>query len=115
MTRAKAKPGTERYRDERRSGGGPRMHGQKWHDHEQPHDVERLSGGGRPSRARTGAAMEAADERRGMGKHVGRKDKGASRVDERSPRGKGKPGVKRAEGKYGGSGTRAAQRRGASR
>ncbi|HSN26666.1 MAG TPA: hypothetical protein VLT45_10280 [Kofleriaceae bacterium] len=89
MTRAKAKPGTERYRDERRSGGGPRMHGQRWHDHDQPHDVERLSGGGRPSRGPRDAGLEGAEERQGMGKHTGRKDKGASRVDERTARGKG--------------------------
>ncbi len=95
MTPAKGKPGTERYRDERRSGGGPRMHGRKWHDHEQPHEIEKLSGGGRAGKARAsrgggrGTAVEAADERRGMGKHVGRKDKGASRVNERTARGKG--------------------------
>jgi hypothetical protein len=37
---AKSTPGTERYRDERRSGGGPRMHGRKWHDHDNPRDLE---------------------------------------------------------------------------
>jgi len=88
MTAPKAKPGTERYRDEARSGG-PRMHGRKWHDHEQPHQVDRLTGGGHPSGSRGGPAMEAAEERQGMGKHIGRKDKGSSRVGERSPRGKG--------------------------
>ena len=35
MGRAKNKPGTERFRDERRRGG-PRMHGGKWHDHDEP-------------------------------------------------------------------------------
>ncbi len=95
MTRAKAKPGGELYRDERRSGGGPRMHGQPWHEHEEPHDISRLTGGGKPKRGGAarggggGTAMEAADERRGMGRHLGRKDKGASRVNEPSPRGKG--------------------------
>ena len=89
MATPKAKAGSERARDERRSSGGPRMHGRKWHDHEQPHQVDRLTGGGHPSGPRGGAAMEAADERQGMGKHVGRKDKGASRVNARSPRGKG--------------------------
>ncbi|MBV8756067.1 MAG: hypothetical protein JO257_02255 [Deltaproteobacteria bacterium] len=88
MTRAKAKPGTERYRDERRSGGGPRMHGQGWHDHP-AHDMDRVVGGGRASSKRRASATEAADERVGMGKHVGRKDKGASRINEPSPRGKG--------------------------
>lgn len=89
MTAPKAKPGSERGRDEQRSGGGPRMHGRKWHDHEQPHQVDRLTGGGHPSGPRGGAAMEAADERVGMGKHIGRKDKGSSRVNERPSRGKG--------------------------
>ena len=88
MTRAKANAGSERARDERRSGGGPRMHGRTWHDHEQPHQIDRLTGGGHPGRG-GGTALEAADERQGMGKHTGRKDKGASRVNERSPRGKG--------------------------
>jgi hypothetical protein len=32
-------PGTERYRDERR-GGGPRMHGRQWHDHDKEKDFE---------------------------------------------------------------------------
>ena len=88
MTAPKEKPGTERYRDERRSGG-PRMHGRKWHDHEQPHQVDRLTGGGHPSGSRGGPSMEAAEERVGLGKHIGRKDKGSSRVNERASRGKG--------------------------
>jgi hypothetical protein len=41
--RAKDVPGTERYRDERRKGGGPRMHARQWHDHDEPHDLERVS------------------------------------------------------------------------
>lgn len=28
-----AKPGTERYRDERRNDSKPKMHGKQWHDH----------------------------------------------------------------------------------
>jgi hypothetical protein len=40
---AKNVPGTERYRDERRKGGGPRMHSRGWHDHEEPHDLERVA------------------------------------------------------------------------
>lgn len=40
---AKDVPGTERYRDERRKGGGPRMHEREWHDHDEPHDLERLA------------------------------------------------------------------------
>ena len=33
-------PGSERYRDERRKSGGPRMHGRAWHDHEKPTESE---------------------------------------------------------------------------
>ena len=40
---AKNVPGTERYRDERRKGGGPRMHSREWHDHDEPRDIEPLS------------------------------------------------------------------------
>jgi hypothetical protein len=40
------------------------------------------------------AGMEGADERQGMGKHVGRNDKGSTRVNQPSRRGKGKPGIK---------------------
>lgn len=89
MTASNVKQGSERARDEARSGGGPRMHGRKWHDHEQPHQIDRLTGGGHPAGARRGPSMETADERVGMGKHIGRNDKGASRVNERPSRGKG--------------------------
>jgi hypothetical protein len=34
MPAKKAKPGTERYRDERRHDPNPKMHGVQWHDHE---------------------------------------------------------------------------------
>ncbi len=37
---AKNVPGTERYRDERRKGAGPRMHSREWHDHDEPRDLE---------------------------------------------------------------------------
>jgi hypothetical protein len=42
MPRNAGKPvrGTERYRDEQRAGG-PRMHGRGWHDHDEPHELER--------------------------------------------------------------------------
>jgi hypothetical protein len=87
--RNKAKPGTERHRDEARSGGGPRMHGMRWHDHAEPHALDRVS-----NKPAGGDGVEAADERTGMGKHIGRKDKGSTRVNSASPRGKGKPGIK---------------------
>lgn len=85
MTRAN-KPGTERHRDEARRGG-PRMHGKQWHDHPEAHDLDRVRRS-RPDQ------MEAAEERQGMGKHVGRKEKGTTRVSSPSPRGKGTPGIK---------------------
>ncbi len=89
MTRANDKPGTERFRDERRTRGGARMHGRLWHDHDEPRSLEReyLAG------ADAVPEVEAADERQGMGKHVGRKAKGTTRLDQASPRGKGKPGM----------------------
>ena len=40
---AKNVPGTERYRDERRTGGGARMHEREWHEHDAPHDLERVA------------------------------------------------------------------------
>ena len=87
MTRAN-KAGTERHRDEARRGGGPRMHGKPWHEHAQPHDLDRV-------RNRAPEPFEAAEEIQGMGKHIGRKEKGTTRVTSPSPRGKGKPGIKK--------------------
>ena len=86
MTRAN-KPGTERHRDEARRGGGPRMHGKQWHEHTEPRDLDRVRSRHRP-------AMEGAEEIQGMGKHVGRGEKGTTRVNSPSPRGKGKPGIR---------------------
>lgn len=40
---AKDVPGTERYRDERRSDRGPKMHEREWHNHEQPRDIESVA------------------------------------------------------------------------
>ena len=39
-TSPKNKPGTERFRDEQREDGGPRMEGGEWHDYESPRDLE---------------------------------------------------------------------------
>jgi hypothetical protein len=88
MNRSKDKPGTERHRDEAREGG-PRMHGRGWHDHDEAHSAE-LESMAAPDAV---PEVEAGDERQGMGVHLGRGEKGASRVDEGSPRGKGKPGM----------------------
>jgi hypothetical protein len=60
---AKSVPGTERYRDERRKGGGPRMHGGTWHDHEQPHELERVS----DSAGEASTEGESGGARTGMG------------------------------------------------
>jgi hypothetical protein len=61
---AKNVPGSERYRDERRNGGGARMHGRKWHDHEKPTESE-----GELERARYRAIpeVESSGDRSGMG------------------------------------------------
>lgn len=87
------KPGTERHRDEARSDGGPRMHGKEWHDDDGPRDLERVA-----DQDTEEAPAEAAQEEVGMGKHIGRGEKGAARVDEASPRGKGTPGIKEETG-----------------
>lgn len=70
--KAKNVPGTERYRDQRRTGGGPRMHSRKWHDHEEPRDLEPLSESvGNEARTRA----ESASERSGMGRRVDEREK----------------------------------------
>ena len=92
MTRAKDKPGTERFRDEHRPQGGARMHGRLWHDHDEPRSLEPEYQAG----ADAVPEVEAAEERQGMGKHVGRGEKGTTRVNEVSPRGKGKPGIQKS-------------------
>jgi hypothetical protein len=89
MTRAKEKPGTERFRDEQRARGGARMHGRLWHDHSEMRSFEREYMAGSDAVPE----VEAADERQGMGKHVGRNDKGHTRVNTPTSRGKGKPGI----------------------
>jgi hypothetical protein len=65
--KAKNVPGTERYRDQRRTGGGPRMHSRKWHDHDEPRDIEPLSESvGNEALPRA----ESAADRSGMGRRV---------------------------------------------
>jgi len=94
MTRGSDKPGTERFRDERRARGGARMHGRLWHDHDEPRSFEREYQAG----AEAVPEAEGTEEHQGMGKHVGRNQKGTTRVNEASPRGKGKPGIQSAPG-----------------
>lgn len=90
MPRKQSNRGTERYRDEKRAGGGPRYHAERWHDHPEPRVME-------PETADLDALpeAEAAPERAGMGKHfTQRHAKGHSRLaqPEQPPR---KPGAKR--------------------
>ena len=94
MTRAKDKPGTERFRDEQRARGGARMHGRLWHDHQELRSIEREYMAGSDAVPE----VEAAEERQGMGKHTGRKDKGSTRVNTPTSRGKGKPGINKGQG-----------------
>jgi hypothetical protein len=58
---AKSVPGTERFRDERRNGG-PRMHEREWHDHEEPHELERVE---------TSLAADAVIEAESAGERTG--------------------------------------------
>jgi hypothetical protein len=92
--KAAAKPGTERYRDQRRTGGGPRMHGRKWHDtetrSEQESDLEK-------------SARDATPEVEGGGDHAGmgrqRKTSGTQGREPRkrtTPPGKGRTKKMRA-------------------
>jgi len=43
VSKAAKKPGSERYRDERRNDAKPKMHGKQWHDHGE-HPVEGTQG-----------------------------------------------------------------------
>lgn len=68
---AKSVPGTERFRDESRKDGGPRMHGRQWHDHDEPHDLE----------PEAMAAPDAVPEAEGGGERTGM---GARRTEARA-------------------------------
>jgi hypothetical protein len=54
----------ERLRDERRKDGGPRMHGRQWHDHDEPHELERVADN---AGADAVIESESGGERTGMG------------------------------------------------
>ncbi|NVB78275.1 MAG: hypothetical protein HOV81_07770 [Kofleriaceae bacterium] len=60
------KPGSERFRDEKREGG-PRMEGHQWEDYEEARDIEpeQLAG------AESVPDVEAGAEQAGMGKQRG--------------------------------------------
>lgn len=79
-----AKPGTERYRDERRKSGGPRIHGREWHDHDKP----------KPLSPASMAGADAAPEVESSGEHMGMNRR--TRRKRMTPVGKGpktKPGA----------------------
>jgi hypothetical protein len=90
----KVKPGSERFRDERRTARTPRMHGRTWHDHDEPREI-------RPNPeelAELDALPEAesSGEREGMRKgHVARKTKGKTRRPSATTRARHQPGASR--------------------
>lgn len=101
---AKNVPGTERFRDERRTGGGPRMHARGWHDDETPRELE-----GDLEKLRNDAVPEAegGGDRAGMGRQ--RKTSGTQGRERRkraTPPGKG-PKKKAGAGKQAKRGQRA--------
>lgn len=87
-TKASSKPGTERYRDERRADPKPKMRGRQWSDFKQPRDIDTAS------RVVRGAneVESPSGETQGMGK-----SKAATRGSQRkrmTPVGKGVAGEK---------------------
>jgi hypothetical protein len=72
-----AKPGTERYRDERRNDKKPKMHGKQWHDHAsavvegtQGSKFGRAEGVTRPSGETRGTGKGKAGTRGAQGKRM---------------------------------------------
>lgn len=92
---AKNVPGTERYRDERRKGGGPRMHARGWHDHDEPHDLERVADTGRDALIEA----ESGGDRTGMGRRATAARPGQSRERRKRTTPPSKGLSKRAAGK----------------
>jgi hypothetical protein len=70
-TKAANRPGTERYRDERRNDPKPKMHGKQWHDHgsgvegEQGSHLGSAQGVTRPSGETVGMVKARASTRGG--------------------------------------------------
>jgi hypothetical protein len=64
--KAKDVPGTERYRDERRKGGGPRVRSGQWHELPEPRDLEPLADPTSIEAAITEG--DSAGDRAGMGR-----------------------------------------------
>jgi hypothetical protein len=85
-TKASNKPGTERYRDERRADPKPKMRGRQWSDFNQPRDLDTAS-------RVVGSATD--DEKTPRGKVGLGKGKVGTRGAQRkrmTPVGKGRPG-----------------------
>jgi hypothetical protein len=60
---AQSVPGSERHRDEARTGGGPRMHGRTWHDQESTSE--------QASAEVENIVSDAAPQSEGGGEHAG--------------------------------------------
>jgi hypothetical protein len=96
MPPAKNKPGTERYRDERRNDARPKMHGGQWHDHSAPKDLEPEIMAG----ADAVIDAEGSQDRTGVGRRANAKtSQGRVRRKRMTPVGKGiKPKTRQAKG-----------------
>jgi hypothetical protein len=90
-----AKPGTERYRDERRSDPKPKMHGKQWHDLK-PHPIEGTQGS-KFGRSTKGPVRDGG-ETEGFGKS--KRGTTGARRKRMTPVGKGRKG-ERAKAKAG--------------
>jgi hypothetical protein len=95
VSKAANKPGTERYRDERRNDPKPKMHGKQWHDHS-GHPVEGVQGS-KFGRSTKGPVRDGG-ETEGFGKS-NRGTTGSQRK-RMTPVSKGRPG-ERAKAKAG--------------
>ncbi|HUS27239.1 MAG TPA: hypothetical protein VMZ53_01985 [Kofleriaceae bacterium] len=95
VSKAAMKPGTERYRDERRNDPKPKMHGKQWHDHAE-NPVEGTQGSAYGSSVK--GPVRDGGETTGLGK-TKRGTKGAQRK-RMTPVSKGRTG-ERAKAKAG--------------
>ncbi len=97
MPAAKNKPGTERYRDERRKDAKPKMHGRQWHDHDKPKDIEPAATAG----ADAVTEGEGSQDKAGFGRRRANAKTSQGRVRRKrmTPVGKGiKPKTRKAKG-----------------
>jgi hypothetical protein len=82
-----AKPGTERFRDEKRKDSKPKMHGKQWHDHAD-NPVEGTQG------SKYGAAVKGPVSDRGESMGFGKAKRGTKGAKRKrmTPVGKGRKG-----------------------